>query len=63
MSHDYNKQDEKKNGKAFSDLPNSSQERTALTAGKDIDKKPDLLRLKLIYEEFPDHCVQFFFLS
>ena len=63
MSNNYNKQDENKNGKAFSDLPNSTQERRALTAGKNINKKPDLLRLKLIYEEFPDHCVQFFFLS
>ena len=64
MLYNYNKQDEnKKNGKTSTDSPDSSQEHTALTAGKKINNKTDLVRLKLICEELPDHCVQFFFLS
>ena len=64
MPYNYNKQDEnKKNGKAFTDSLNFSQERTALPAGKKINNKTDLVRLKLICEELPDHCIQFFFLS
>jgi hypothetical protein len=64
MSHNFNIQDNaSENGKPFTDSPNSSQERTALVIGKDINTKTDLLRLKLVCEELPNHCVQFFFLS
>ncbi len=64
MPYNYNKQDEnEKNGKTFTDSSNSLQKRIAATGGNNTREKTDLSRLKLIYEELPDHCVQFFFLS
>ena len=64
MSNNYNKHpDGNNNGKAFTDSTGSSERRTDLMKGKNINKTTDTLKLRLIYEEFPDHFVQFFFLS
>ena len=66
MSKNYNNpanSNNNKNGKAFTGSPDFLQKHNALTNGKDMDKQTDVLKLKLIYETLPDHCVQFLFLS
>lgn len=64
MPYNYNKQDEnRKNGKAFTHSSNPTHKHVPLTGKKKINSKPDLVKLKLICEELPNHCVQFFFLS
>ncbi len=64
MLNNFNKQDDiKKNGNAFINSNGALKKHTVLTAEKKTDKKIDAVKLKLIYEELPDHCVQFFFLS
>ena len=55
--------DQKKN-ELFTDLFFIKQE--AIIAAPDekiINKANEHLRLKKIYEQFPVHCIQFFFLS
>ena len=66
MSNNYNKHPDdsnNKNGKVFRESNGSSETHKDLMKGKTIDKKTDTLKLRLIYEELPDHCIQFFFLS
>jgi hypothetical protein len=62
MASDTN--NEQKKNKLFTDLSFINQEAIiAIADEKIINEANEHLRFKKIYEQFPDHCIQFFFLS
>ena len=58
------KNNDQKKSELFTDLSFIKQEAIIITSDENIiNKANERLRIKKIYEQFPDHCVQFFFLS